>query len=349
MTIGPLVHDGRLGVRIAGIATHLPEQILDNNTLSVAFPEWAPEKILEKTGIRERRIASKGETALDLGVCAVEKLITSGVVARDEIDFVIFCTQAPDYFLPTSACLIQSRSGLSKNIGAFDMNLGCSGYVYGIAQAAALIASGLAARVLLVTADTYSKFINDEDRSVRTLFGDGATATLLVPAQIGESGYVGPFVFGTDGAGAQDLIVPAGGARLPRSDLSATEHSDEYGNVRSMENLYMNGGAVLNFTLREVPILFEELKKRSGLGTDDFDYFVLHQANRFMLDALIRKLKIPREKTPYAFEWTGNTVSSSIPFALEEMTNSGTLKKGDRLALLGFGVGLSWAGGVLAW
>jgi 3-oxoacyl-[acyl-carrier-protein] synthase-3 len=330
-----------VGARISAITTHLPEAVLTNDTLADAFRQsWSADRILEKTGIAERRIAAADETALDLGVGAVRRLIEAGHDPQS-IDFLIFCSQAADYVLPPSACILQERAGLSRTIGALDINVGCAGYVYGLALASGLIASGAAHRVLLVTADTYSKFIHPQDRSVRTLFGDGAAATLI---EADDQATIGPFVFGTDGRGADRLIVESGGARVPRSEATRAEQTDEFGNVRTRDNLFMDGGAVMSFTLREVPPMWAELKARAGLEDGDFDQVLLHQANRFMLDALRKKLKLDPAKVPYFFEKIGNTVASSIPFALEDAIGRGLIGQGSRVGMLGFGVGLSWAG-----
>lgn len=343
----PLPHRGpsrgAVPARIAAIATHLPEQVLSNDALAESYPTWPAAKILDKTGIRERRVAAPGETAGDLAYAAAVNLLSSGAVTREEIDFVILCTQAPDYILPTTACLLQHRLGLPTHVGALDINLGCSGFVYGLALASGLIASGAASTIMLLTADTYSKFIHPGDKSVRTLFGDGAAATLICAAEPGDGATVGPFVFGTDGAGGMDLVVEAGGARLPRDADTATEFTDRAGNVRSRDNLYMNGGNVLNFTLREVPRAMAALLEKTGTTAADYDKFVLHQANKFMLDALGRKLGVPEERVSRHFEMIGNTVSSTIPFVLErEMAEKGC-SPGTRMMLMGFGVGLSWA------
>lgn len=333
-----------VGASIRAVATHLPDQRLTNAMLAAAFPgSWSPERIFEKTGISERRIAADGETALDLAAGAVTNLFAAGH-DPGEVDFLIFCSQAPDYILPSSACILQERAGLPRTAGALDVSIGCAGYVYGLSLAAGLIAAGTARQVLLVTADTYSKFINAKDRSVRTLFGDGAAATLVVAD---ERGAIGPFVFGTDGRGAGSLIVESGGARLARSETTAIERQDESGNSRSQDDLFMDGPAVMSFTLREVPAAWTELKRRADRTDSDFDLVFLHQANRLMLDALVRKLKLDPAKVPYSFEKIGNTVSSSIPFALEDAFASGRLARGSTVALIGFGVGLSWAGCVL--
>lgn len=319
----------------------MPERVLTNEELAALYPSWPAEKILGKTGIRERRIAAPDETAADLAFAAGEKLFASGTARREEIDFLILCTQAPDFILPTTACVLQDRLGLRHDIGAFDMNLGCSGFVYGVSVAAGLIASGAAANVLLLTADTYSKYIHDMDKSVRTLFGDGAAATLLSASNTGR---IGPFVFGTDGSGAHDLIVEAGGFRTPRCPETGLDQEDDGGNMRSRDNLFMHGANVMNFSLREVPQTYSKLLRLTGWTHDEVDKVVLHQANKFMLDALQRKLKLAPEKVPRCYEDVGNTVSSTIPFALESISEKGQMAQGTQMVLIGFGVGLSWAG-----
>lgn len=334
---------GRISARIGAIATHVPSTVLDNDQLAAVFSDWTAEKILQKTGIRERRIAAEGETAVDLGVAAATRLFAEYPGLDQEIDFLIFCTQAPDYILPTSACIIQTRLGLRSGIGAIDVNLGCSGFVYGISIAAGMIAAHAARKVLLITADTYSKYIHPLDKSVRTLFGDGAAATIVEAVTDDTGGSLGPFVFGTDGRGAGSLIVEAGGFRTPCDAQTGVEQRDRTGNVRSRENLYMDGGAVLNFTLREVPAAFKTLMAADEAGAGDYDHVVLHQANKFMLDSLQKKLGVPDERMPRYYEDVGNTVSSTIPFVLAKLRNEGQLGSGCRIAMIGFGVGLSWA------
>ncbi|WP_257765310.1 ketoacyl-ACP synthase III [Burkholderia glumae] len=335
---------------ILDIASHLPAMVLGNDALAALYPEWPAEKILAKTGIRERRVAADDETASDLAFEAARRLFAQGSVRADEIDFVILCTQAPDYVLPASACVLQHRLGIPTHAGAFDVNLGCSGYVYGLSLAKGLIETGAARCVLLLTADTYSKYLHPLDKSVRTLFGDGATATAIgldERAADAEAEHIGPFVFGTDGRGAQNLIVRAGLFREPRSAKSAREHEDASGNVRTDEHLYMNGAEVMAFSLAEVPRAADRLLERACLTRDDVDCFVLHQANRFMLEALRKKMKVPEDRFPILMEYTGNTVSSTLPLALEQLRGEGRLARGTRAMLLGFGVGYSWAGCLL--
>ncbi len=285
-----------LKAAIRGIATHLPETRLSNERLASELGTWSAEEILEKTGIAERRIAAPGETASDLGVAAARKLFDGGACSPRDVDYLLFCTQSPDYFLPTTACLMQERLGMRTDIGAIDFNQGCSGFVYGLSLAKALIETGQARNVLLITAETYSKYINPRDRSVRTLFGDAAAAT-LVGAVESDRELIGPFVFGTDGSGAENLIVATGAARQTRSVESAVE-VEEKGSWRSRDDLYMNGGEIFTFTLRVVPAAVQELLARSGRTIDDVDHFVFHQANKYMLDRLRTKLGWSRVGTP---------------------------------------------------
>jgi len=336
-----------MGARVIGIASHLPERVETNEDLAREHPDWQMDKLAEKSGILERRVAGPQETALDLAFQAASRLLGRGLVDPAEIDYLVYCTQAPEFLLPSGACILQHRLKLGRHIGAFDFNLGCSGYVYGLQVADALIRSGAARHVLLVTADTYSKYIHPGDRSTRTLFGDGAAATLLGPGQTWEG--AGPFVLGTDGGGAMNLCVPSGGLRLPRSAETAVEQVDEAGCVRSRDNLYMNGPALYTFALTVVPKCIAALLAKAGRTLADYDWFVLHQANKFMLESLVAKCRLPAEKMLYEYERIGNTVSSTIPIALQAHVESGAIRPGQRLLLAGFGVGYSWAAGELVW
>jgi 3-oxoacyl-[acyl-carrier-protein] synthase-3 len=328
--------------RLKDIAVYLPETVLDNEELAKLYPEWPADKILEKTGISERRIACEWQTAGDLAYEAARNLFAQGQVAAKDVDFIILCTQAPDYVLPTTACVLQERLGISRHAGALDINLGCSGFVYGLSLAKGLIETGAARCVLLITGDTYSKYIHPLDKSVRTLFGDAAAATSIVASDSVDKA-IGPFVFGTDGSGAKNLIVEAGMYRLPKSCDTSIEQRDDSGNVRSRENLYMNGAEVMAFSLKEVPKAADALLQKAGKTKEDIDLFVLHQANKFMLEALRKKMKVPEEKLPITMESCGNTVSSTIPIAIFKLIQQGRLQPGQQLMLIGFGVGYSWA------
>jgi len=279
---------------------------------------------------------------------AAQKLFASGVCRPEQIDYVLFCTQSPDYFLPTTACLIQNRLGIPQSTGALDYNLGCSGFVAGLGLAKGLVETGQSENVLLLTGDTYTKYLNRRDRSVRTIFGDAAAAT-LVSAVESEEASIGPFVYGTDGSGAEQLMVPAGGLRQPRSAETAVEVEDNGGNFRSRDNLFMNGAEIFNFTLRTIPKCVADLLERAKVDIQGVDLFVFHQANRYMLDHLRKRLKIPEEKFLISMSHCGNTVSSTIPIALKEAQQAGLLKRGDLVMVVGFGVGYSWAGACLRW
>jgi len=332
--------------QITAIDYYLPQTILTNDELAQLYPTWPARLVEEKTGIRGRHIAAPDETAADMAVKAAQKLLDRNACTAEDIDFLMLCTESPDHFLPASACLIQNRLGIPKKCGAFDFNLGCSGFVYGLAVSRALIENGVATTVLLLTADTYTKFIHPMDRSVRTLFGDAATATLVRQIAANGSGdpLIGPFVFGTDGSGADVLIVPAGGLRLPRSSQTAVEVTDEKGNTRSKENLFMNGPAILTFSMAAVPALVDKLLCESGLERDSVDAYVFHQANKLMLDMLRKQCKIPPERFVVNLADKGNTVGSTIPIALADAHRAGRIKPNARVMLVGFGVGLSWAG-----
>lgn len=331
---------------VKAISTHLPEKRITNEQLAEEFPEWDVEKIFDKTGVSVRHSTTSGECASDLGVAAARKLADSGAYQPGDIDFLLFCTQSPDYFLPTTACIMQRRLGLPETCGALDYNLGCSGFVYGLALAKGLIETDLAENVLLITAETYTKYIHPQDRSVRTIFGDGA-AVSLISAVDTNLDMIGPFVFGTDGTGAENLIVRAGGMRNRHRQETAIKRDGSTNGTMSDENLYMNGPEIFNFTLKTVPAAVNGLLEKSGLALDDVDMYVFHQANRFMLETLRRKIGIPETKFCMNMEEYGNTVSATVPMALQIAIDKGEIQPGQRIMVVGFGVGYSWAAALI--
>ena len=333
-------------IEIVGISSYLPEVRISNEKLVEEFGTWTPEKIYHKTGISERRIAKK-ELVSEMAFQASENLFREYGIPREEVDLLILCTETPDYLMPATACIVHDRLGLRKNSGAFDYNLGCSGYIYGLALAKSLIAGHLAEKVLLVTADVLTRFIHPGDKSTRTIFGDAATATLVSKGEGG--GNIGGFVLGTDGSGAQNLIIPSGGMALPRSEETAHERVNRFGNIRTKDNFYMNGPEVLQFSLREVPVAVRDVLEKNGLAMDDMDLFVFHQATRLMLEHLRQEIGIPEEKFYMNMEKLGNTVSSTIPLALKQALEEGVLKKGMKTMLVGFGVGYSWGATIVEW
>lgn len=301
------------------IECFLPEKALTNEMLSSIYDGWTAEKIHEKTGIRERHIAEDSISAVDLAEKAANRLFESYAIDSQSIDFLLLCTQSSPLRLPSSSCLLQERLRLSQSIGTLTIDHGCSGFIYGMAVAKGLLSGGIANRVLLITAETYSKYIDQNDRSTRAIFGDGAAATLIDRADLPR---MGNFVFGTDGSGADKLTVKD--ARL-----------------------YMDGPEIFNFTLEAVPQTVDRVLAANGIGRKDIDLFVFHQANRFMLDAIRKVCALPREKFYVNLENTGNTVSSTIPIALKQLSDEGRLKDGMRIMLVGFGVGLSWGATII--
>ena len=319
---------------IRAIATYLPPAVEENEG-EAAF--------IEKLGIRARHIAAEDAAASDLAVQAAEALFRAYGIDRKSIDFLLLCTQTPDYLVPTTACIVQDRIGLPKTCGALDYNLGCSGYVYGLALSKGLLETGLSRRLLLVTTSIYSKYSAKEDGIVRPLFGDGATATLL-ECMPGKRAHLDAFVFGTDGAGYDKIIAPVGGSRAMPQHVPVEREEDARGNRRTNYDLHMDGTGITLFSMRTVPGLIEETLSCGGIRSEDLDYAVFHQANKYMLERL--RIKCGLEDVPFYNDVRdiGNTVSGTLPFALNRIVASEDTKALKRVLLAGFGVGLSWGG-----
>lgn len=325
---------------IKAISYYLPENVVTNEQLVEEFPEWSVEKIAKKVGINERHLAAKDETAGDMAFKAAEKLIAENSIIKETIDFVLLCTQSPDYFLPSTSCIIQSRLGLPTKCGAFDFNLGCSGYEYGLAVAKGLIMSGVAKNILLLTAETYNKHIHPKDKGNRTIFGDAASASLISTEGFAK---IGKFVLGSDGSGYDRLILKTGAMRhyQPLSDF----HEDENGTPLSSDHLFMDGKAIFDFTADVVPPMIEETLQKNLITADNVELYVFHQANKYMINYLRKLMKIDKDKFYVFMETVGNTVSSTIPIALCEAKKDGKLR--GNVVLAGFGVGLSYGATVL--
>lgn len=325
---------------IKAISYYTPNQVLTNENLVREFPEWTVEKVASKVGIHQRYIADADETAGDMALKAAEKLFMEHEIERNDVDFVLLCTQSPDYFLPSTACVLQDKLGLRQDIGAFDFNLGCSGFVYGLSVAKGLIAAGIARNILLLTSETYTKYLHPKDKGNRTIFGDAASATLISTTGFAE---IGDFVLGTDGSGYEQLIVKSGASRTPHI-LNDVQY-DENGNPTSSDHLFMNGPDIFTFTIERVPTMVRVLLEKSRLTKDDIHLFIPHQANLYILEFLRKKMKIEKEKYYINLANLGNTVSSTIPIALYEAKHEGLLH--GNILLAGFGVGLSWCGAIL--
>lgn len=327
---------------IKGIAPFIPKgALLTNIELQDEFPCVDVAKIAKGLGVEKRYIAKKEQTASDMAYEAALNLFAEYQLEPSTIDFVIFATQSPDYFLPSTACVLQHRLGIPDNAGAFDFDLGCSGYTYGLAIANSFVDSGLAHNVLLLTGDTISKYLHSEDKN-RILFGDSATATLIAEDGLAE---IGSFVYGTDGSGAESLIIK-NGANYHRGTTGHIE-SDAQGNMRQDDFFYMDGEAIFNFTIDRVPKLVNDTLAKNSLVMDDIDLFVFHQANKFMLNTIRKVCGISKEKFYVNMENTGNTTSSTIPLALKDCMQRDLLVSGMRVMVAGFGVGLSWSASIL--
>lgn len=332
---------------ISAVSYYLPETVLTNQDLADRFPGLKIDDLTRLTGVTERHIAAKDETAADLALKASEKLFSEHRIDRSKIDFILFNTQWSDYITPATACVLQHRLGLQKNTGALDISQGCTGYIYGLSLAKGLIESRSANQVLLLTSDTITRSVHPMDKSNQAIFGDGAAATLISATSGDYTAPIGNCIFGTDGSGYQEIIIRNGGARFPIPEYPSEDYEDSFGNIRNDACFYMNGAAIFSFSTRILPEVLSRTLSTNQLNADDIDFFIFHQANRIILETLFKKNKIPPEKTIIHLDKCGNTVSSTIPIAIYHALKEGKVKKGDRILLAGFGVGLSWAGTVI--
>jgi 3-oxoacyl-[acyl-carrier-protein] synthase III len=328
-------------IKITAIEYYLPENIVTNEALGAENPDWNMARLAERVGVNQRHVAKDNETALDLAVKACEKLFAHNAGLQEKVDGLIFCTESEDYILPPNSCILHKHFGWPENVLAFDFNLACSGYVYGLALAEGLIMAGRAKNILLVNADTYTKYINKQDRSTRVLFGDGAAVSWLC-ASAGDQGII-DILCGTAGKNYDKLIIPAGGCRQPRSPETTQAETDNSGNVRTPENIRMDGMGILAFVNTKVPKQVQEILKNNGQSIGQVDLFVFHQASNMALDSLQRILKIEQKKVFRNLENIGNTVSASIPIALKDAMEQGLITAQSKVLLSGFGVGLSYA------
>lgn len=327
---------------IKAISYYLPEKVVTNEDLVKEFPEWSVDKVAQKVGVDSRHLAAEDETAGDMAEKAARKLFEEYKVNPQSIDFLLLCTQSPDFFLPSTACILQDRLGIPTSAGAFDYNLGCSGCIYGMAVAKGLIAAGIAKNVLLLTAETYTKYLHPSDKSNRSIFGDGAAACLISTDGFAK---IGEFSLGTDGSGADNLIVKTGAARHKAATGKFTE--DDEGHVWHDDYLYMNGGAIFNFTLDAVPAMMKDILQKNGIEQDQIDYYVFHQANKFMLNTIRKVCGLPKDKFHVNLSETGNTVSSTVLIGLKDCLDTQAIKAGGKVLVTGFGVGLSWGGTII--
>lgn len=325
----------------------VPRKRLTNEELEARFGERQTKSITKMAGIRERRVVSPGETASDLAYWAARRLLEDRQIDLKDIDLLLFASQTADYQIPATACVLHNRLGLNERCAAFDVNLGCTSYPYSLGIAHGMLISGIAKKALVLNADALTTVIHPMDRGLVPLHGDGAVATLL-EATSGPHGFVG-FFLGTDGTGYRHLMIPASGARLPRSEQTKKETTDDSGIVRTQEHLYMNGPAVFHFSVYKVPEVIKSALNQLELTTSDLDLVILHQANRTMVDLIYRSLDVPAEKRFYFMETVGNVSGASTPMALAEAWRQGRIRPGTTTLLAAFGVGLSWGVAVIKW
>ena len=328
---------------IRAIETALPEQVVTNEALALNHPDWRMADVARRTGVTSRRWCRADETALDLAATAVERLLQRVGAAVAEVDTILFCTQTPDFVMPANACLLQDRLRFPTTVAALDFTHACSGFLYGLYLAKAIVESGNGRQVLLVTAETYSKRFSHDDRGPATLFGDGAAATLVCAGAAG----LGRVSLATDGSAYRAFYVPGGGAR-PSSAVDVPP-PDRHGTQRGACHLFMDGAAVLSFVTRELPPHVLDTMAQAGLTWSDLDLVVFHQASKVSMDALVRALGIPPALVFSNISHVGNTVSASIPIALRDAELAGRLLPGSRVLLVGFGVGMSWGSTIITW
>jgi len=321
---------------IAGVGCYVPERVLSNYDLQ-QMVNTSDEWIRARTGIRERRIAAEGETTSDLAVRAAQAALDDAGVDPEELELIIVATASPDMLFPATACLVQDRLG-AKNAGAFDLEAGCTGFIYALSVANQFVCGGTMENVLVIGAETLSRLVNWQDRSTCVLFGDGAGAVVVRPVS-GETGILAT-VLGSEGSGGQLLSLPAGAARVPASRRTVEE---------GLHFIHMNGREVFKFAVRAMGEAAVKVLAKAGLEQSKIDLLIPHQANIRIIEAAAKRLRLPMEKVLVNVDKYGNTSSASIPLALNEAVKAGKVKNGDNLLLVGFGAGLTWAAAVVNW
>lgn len=321
--------------RIVGIATCVPTRRFDNVVDTTEFAPDEVRKVVGMAGVNARRVVDDATCSSDLCFAAADRLLDELTCDRSTIDVLIMATQTPDYFMPSSSCLLQQRLGLSTTCAAFDLNLGCSAYVYGLWLASSLLSTSGFHKILLLNGETPTRYADRADRSVALLFGDAGSATLLERREPGDDAAEWSFVLHTDGAGSDDLIIRGGGFR------------DRFSADPRQHHVSMNGSNVFNFTIRVIPPLVRDTLELAGLTKDDVDYFIFHQSNRFIMNHLVKKLGLPAERVPIILEEFGNTGGPSVPLTITQGSLERPIGRALRLMLLGYGVGLSWGSTVL--
>lgn len=327
------------------ISEFFPKVEYTNDDFFKEFPQLEKQKkSLEKIGVEKRHIISKSETSLDLAINAAKKLLEEHPIKPNDIDFIIFCSLEFDYALPSTAAVFQDKLGLSKNIGAIDLVSSCTGFIHSLSVAKGLMETNEHKNILMLFPSSLTKEFHQKDYNSKFIFGDGATAVLLDNK---KENSIGQFVFGTDGSRKDYIIIKDGRGRNPINKSSYTENINEYGNVSCNANFYMNGTGVFLFGIKTIPKLIEEILFKNDKTIDEIDYFVLHQANEFLLDSIRKKANIPKEKFIIHLKDTGNTVASTIPLALNSLMKKDKNLSGKSVLIAAFGTGLTWGGTIV--
>ena len=327
------------GVRIRGIAGEIPAHQYAVSDLADSFGEKKIKRIKRSTGVEQIHTVPLGMTAADLCEAAARRLLARLDVPCESIDGIIFSSFSPDYRSPATSILLQDRLGLSKETVAIDIVYGCSGYVYGLYQAALMLKAGGCRRVLLCAGETQSLMINEQDRAMKVILGDGGSATLL---ELDETAGEMQFCLRCDGSGYRDLLIEAGGFRMPRNEKTCIEEQDEDGNIRTKEDLRMDGMGVMQFSLREVPQAVNEVLSMAQLEKKDVDIFAMHQPNKMILEQLQMDMDISSDKMPLGLQKTGNTSAASIPVLLSVLKGRKyDFSSSEHAVICGFGIGLS--------
>ncbi len=326
-------------IGISGLAAAVPKNIINNYEYTNHFPAEEVKEVVDKIGIKERRFVDDSTCSSDLCYAAAERLLTDKEIDRTEIDLLIFVSQTPDYKMPATSVLLQDRLGLPKSTIAFDINMGCAGFIYGMSVIYSMMQQSGFRKALLLDGETRSKVYSPKDRTVAFIFGDAGVAAIIEKDERFGKSF---FTLNSDGSRGSLIKINAGGYRNPSSIETLKERViDEHGNIRSDEHGYMNGADVFNFLIREVPKDIKKIYAQSNITPEEIDYFVFHQANNYMNNYLVKKLKLDPQKVPMSIEKFGNTSSVSIPLTIATQLQNKLTEK-QKVLLCGFGVGLAW-------
>lgn len=332
------------GIGMTAMAAAVPKRVINNYEYTEYFPADQVKEVVDKVGIFERRFADENTCSSDLCYAAAEKLIADNDICRSEIDLLVFISQTPDYRMPATSITLQHRLGLPNSCIAFDINLGCSAFMYGLSVVYGMMQGGHIRKALILDGETRSKVYSPKDRRSAFIFGDGGIAALVeCDKKFGKS----YFSLNSDGSRA-DLIMIKGGGYRHMSSIETLQEKvvDEYGNIRSDEQGYMNGGDVFNFVIREVPRDIKKILEYAEKTTDNLDYIVFHQANNFINSYIAKKMKLDTNRIPSTIEKYGNTSSVSVPLTIvSELKDK--LNGNKELLLSAFGVGMTWATGIV--